>query len=129
MRLLLPIILAGLLSACGHTRDVVKPETVMVKQIEYVIKIPPKELLEIPTPVKDIDVDTAKQSDVARWLLANEERMKQLENMIIGIAKFFKTEQDKLNKQAEEENKKALEKSIDEQANFATDAINKPTKK
>jgi hypothetical protein len=129
MRLLLPIILAGLLSACGHTRDVVKPETVMVKQIEYVVKIPPKELLEIPAPVKDIDVDTAKQSDVARWLLANEERMKQLETMIIGIAKFFKTEQDKLSKQAEEENKKALEKSIDEQANFATDAINKPTKK
>lgn len=129
MKALFIITTAVLLTACAHTSESVKPETITVKQIEYVIKIPPKELLQIPPPVKDIDVDGAKQSDVARWILANEERTRQLENLILAIATFFKNEQDKLAKQAEEENKKALEKSIDDQSKVAADTINTPVKK
>jgi hypothetical protein len=125
----LVVVIALLLSACAHKQEPVKPEQVIAKQVEYVVRIPPNELLALPPAVKNLDVDNAKQSDIARWILLNEERTRALENMILGIATFFKLEQQKLDKQAEDENKKALEKSIDDQAKSADSAIEKPVKK
>jgi hypothetical protein len=113
------IVLAG----CGH--NPVKPETLVAKEIEYVVRIPPKELLTIPPAVADIDVDAAKQGDIAKWILANEERMRALENMIKEIGLFFKVEDEKLKKQAEEKNKKEAEKTIQQQADSAAGAISK----
>ena len=94
------IMLAVLLVGCGTTSELVKPEAKIIKQTEYVIKIPPAELMTLPPPVAKIDIDKALQSDIAAWLLANESRTKRLEDLLIGIAKFFVTEENKLKDQA-----------------------------
>lgn len=112
------IFVAILLTGCGH--NPIKPETRVAKEIEYVIRIPPKELLTIPPAVADIDVDNIKQGDVAKWILANEERVRALENIIKEIGLFFKVEDEKLQKQAEEKNKRELEKVIQQQADSAS---------
>lgn len=125
MKIVFAIFLAILLSACAHDKDIVKPEVRTVKQVEYVIKIPPKEAMELPPPLQEINVDTAKQSDIARLILGMEDRIRALENKLIEIASFFKAEQDKLNKQASEENKKALDKVLDDTANQAAKTIDK----
>jgi len=120
---------ALMMIGCAHKTEIVKPEITNVKQVEYVIRIPPKEVLEIPPQVANIDVDKAKQGDIARWLLVNEERMRLLENKLIEIASFFKVEQDKLNKQANEENKKALEKAAEDIAAKSSRTIDKDVKR
>jgi hypothetical protein len=99
MKLLLLLVSLVGLSACQTTPTVPpleKPEVVYVTKIEYVIRIPPKELLTVPEQVKPINIDAAKQSDIARWILANEERTLELERLIQQIAAFFDSEQKKL---------------------------------
>jgi len=81
------------LSACATTGAQLDKE--MIPVVKYVVKIPPAELLTPPPPVTPINPDTAKQSDVARWIIDNEVRTQQLEQLLIGIAQFFKNEQEK----------------------------------
>lgn len=88
------IIASIFLSACV---TVPPAEQNTVTRVDYVIKIPPKELITLPPTAKDINLDTATQADVASWLIAREERMQRLENMIRAIAEFFKSEQEALN--------------------------------
>lgn len=123
MKYILIFVASIFLVACGH--NPIKPETRVAKEIEYVIRIPPKELLTIPPAVADIDVDNIKQGDVAKWILANEERTRALENIIKEIGLFFKVEDEKLQKQAEEKNKKELEKVIQQQADSAASSAPK----
>jgi uncharacterized protein YjaG (DUF416 family) len=122
---LLPLVLVG----CGHTVDLVKPEVVIAKRVEYVIRIPPAESLSLPPAAPKIDVDTALQSDVATWLVSSEERTKALEDKLISISTFFKTEQEALAKKAEEENKKSDAEAIKAQADATNAALNKPIQK
>ena len=80
---------ALLLSGC-FTLPQKEPETVV--KVEYITKLPPKELLALPPknaqpPVND--KGEMMQSDIAVWVLEQEKRMRQLENMIIGIGKFY----------------------------------------
>jgi len=97
------------LSGCTwNNPDIVKPEPQIVRQVEYVIRIPPAQLLTLPLNAAKIDIDKAKQSDAAKMLIASEERMKQLENQIIGIGEFFTSESEKLNKKATEINAETL---------------------
>ena len=106
MRYLLIVLL---LSGCSWDSVFTKPETRTVKQIEYVIKVPPAESLTLPNAVKDIDVDAAKESDIARWLIEKEKYKLALEKKLISIAAFFKTEQEKLNDKAKAENLKNIQ--------------------
>jgi len=100
------IILPLLLSACCHISP--KPEARIIPKMEYVIKIPPAQLMQLPLKPTKIDVDKSdlKQSDIATFIVGSEEYTTQLENKLIGIAKFFADEQQKLNTQANKENSK-----------------------
>lgn len=82
----------------------VQPEPQIVKQTEYVVRIPPKELMTLPAPVPPIDVDTAKQSDVAAWVLQKEQYSRTLENMLKDVAGFFNTQQIQLDQAAKTQN-------------------------
>lgn len=119
------LIIALVLAGCGGTIPQVKPEAVTVVSTKYIVKIPPAELLTIPAKVPNIDVDTAKQSDIAKWMIAGEERTRALENLITGIASFFKTEQSKADDLAAQQNQEALKKASELQGNSATEAIKK----
>ena len=105
-------LIAITLVGCASDKNIVRPEPVVVKKIEYIVKIPPAELMVQPAKVQKIDVDAAKQSDVARWLLANEERMRALENQLREIAIFFSAEQTKADKDAADKNKAALQETL-----------------
>lgn len=95
MRTALALLLTALLAGCGH--DPVIPEKPEVVKTQYVIKVPPANLLTIPDQVPPITItETTKQSEVARWLADIDARTTALENQIIGIGKFFKDEQTKL---------------------------------
>lgn len=99
------LILALLLAGCGH--NPIKPEEKVVVKTEYVLKIPPKEMMTLPPEVQPINVQdpNLKQSDAAKWIGKNEERTNKLENMLIELAKFFNDEQAKLDEQAKKETK------------------------
>lgn len=87
-------------------------EPVTVKQVEYVVKIPPKELMTVPQQVEPVDLEAAKQSDIAAWIIRNEQRTKILEDMLRGLAQFFQLEQIKLDAEAAAKNSSA-KKSAD----------------
>ena len=124
--ILITLALCVSLSACLPAR--VKPvplEQQIVKQTEYVIKIPPAALMTLPTPVPNIDVDTAKQSDVADWLLAKEQYTRQLENMLKDIATFFNVQQAQLDAAANAQNIQLQQTATDAQKAEAADATKK----
>jgi hypothetical protein len=114
-----------LLSGCAHDIKTVKPEQQVANRVEYVIKVPPKEIMTIPAPVQKIDIDTAKQSDISKWLVASEERMKTLEDQIIALGAFFVNEQSKLDDKAKAENTTSSTTAINAQASEAGAAIAK----
>lgn len=123
------LILILALALVGCASDPPKPEQIIVKQTEYVMRIPPKELMTLPPAVEKIDIDAAKQSDIARWLIANEGRTTKLEELLKQIATFFTIEQAKLKDKADEENKKARESAAAAQDAATKDAIAKPVLK
>lgn len=98
--LLLSILLAG----CQQVP--VQPEQQVVSRVEYVIKLPPAEMMTLPAKPAKINADDVnlKQSDVAHWVDSKEDYTTQLENKLIAIAKFFTGEQQKLDEQAKKEN-------------------------
>ena len=99
------ILAAALLSACA-TKPAEKPEVTIAPRVEYVVKVPPAELLELPKAPAPIDVDRATQADVARWVAANEKWINETRNRFIEIAKFLRDEQQKLDAVAKEANDK-----------------------
>lgn len=104
----LALILAPLLlAACASTHELPKPEVLVAERIEYVVRIPPAELMNVPPPPANIDVETATQATVANWLILNEEYINSLRNRIIEIAKFLKQQQDELNDEAKNKNLEA----------------------
>lgn len=123
MKVALALISVVALAGC-QTIPVEKPEPRLIPQTEYVLRIPPKELLTLPPQVPNINVDEAKQSDVARWILLSEERTRLLENMLIELATFFKLEQLKLNEEAKKKNDEALKKAAEEDASRAGASAN-----
>jgi hypothetical protein len=59
MRFIITLLLALSVTSCAFL-DRVKPEPPIVTKQEYIVKIPPAELLKIPPKVADLDVDNAK---------------------------------------------------------------------
>lgn len=96
-------VLCLFLAGCATVHKPPPVEQQTIVKMEYVMRIPPKELLTIPPEVPNINVDNALQSDVAKWITLNETRMNQLEDMIKNIARFFKKEQDTLDKKAKDQ--------------------------
>ena len=99
MKFIFSIIAAVLIGGCASASHIaVEPKTVI--KTEYIVRIPPAELLTPPVKVAniDIDIDTAQQSDVARWLNAQQDRMDSFESKLRGVAIFLRNEQEKLSK-------------------------------
>lgn len=119
------LFLTLILSACITNPSLPDPEQILVKQTEYVVRIPPRELMALPVSIGKIDVDKAKQSDIAQWVLKSEDRTRTLENMIIEIGKFLRIEERKLEEEASVKNRAALEAAANEQADFAKKAAAK----
>lgn len=108
MKALLALAVSVALVGCATTKHVAEqPEVTIAERVEYVIKVPPAELLELPKPPAMIDIDKATQADVARWVMANERWMNELQNRFIEVARFMRDEQVKLDALAKELNEKA----------------------
>ena len=90
------IVCTAILCACNTVKPVPLALPV-ITQTQYVIKIPPAELMTLPAKVKDINVDTATQAEVAQWLIDNEKYTTQCTNQLKDIAVFFVTQQNQLN--------------------------------
>jgi|SRR5579859_881709 len=124
--ILITLALCVSLSACIPAR--VKPvplEKQIITQTEYVIKIPPAQLMTLPAPVAPINVDTAKQSDVAAWLLLKEQYTRSLENQLKDIATFFTGQQAQLDQTAAAQNIQQKQLSDAAQAAETADAAKK----
>lgn len=106
-KILLALVILSL-GAC-KTIEVIPPEHRTVKEVEYIVRVPPAETTTLPKKPEPIDVDAASQSEVAGWLIARESYTLQLENMLKRIAEFLLDEQAKLDAKAAEENRLARE--------------------
>lgn len=99
------ILVATSLAGCfGTTPTLPKVEEKIVTKVEYVVKIPPKELMTLPAKPASIDTSTATQRDVAAWIISNEEYINTLVNQFIGVSKFLVDEQSKADEKAKQEN-------------------------
>lgn len=100
------LLVALFLTGCIFTNPIVPTEPKVVKEVNYVIKVPPKESLDIPVPVKKVDVDSpnVSQADVATYIVNLYKQNLDLTNKLVSISKFFNDEQQKLNTKAAEEN-------------------------
>jgi hypothetical protein len=113
------------LAGCATIPPKVPLEHQIVTQTEYVIKIPPAALMKLPPPVPNINVDTAKQSDVAAWILQKEQYTRELENQLKDIAQFFMAQQGQLDQAAQTQNVQQAEAAAAADAQNAKDANKK----
>lgn len=99
------ILVATSLAGCfGTTPTLPKVEEKIVTKVEYVVKIPPKELMTLPAKPAHIDTSKATQRDVAAWIIANEEYINTLINKLIGVSQFLVDEQLKADERAQQQN-------------------------
>lgn len=126
MKALYTLIAVTLLVGCASTPDIVPTEKVVIKEVEYVVRIPPPELMTLPQEVPDLNVDSADQADVAEWFLMKEQYTRELENLLMSIAKFFINSQDELNNQAAEENSAARAEAEAANNNLMNEANRRP---
>lgn len=110
--LLIILAFSMLLAGCKTIGDTIPEEHRTVKEVEYLVRIPPKELLTLPEPVADIDVDTASQAEVAKWIINKEEYTLGVENLLRQVAEFLSKEQADADAEAEEENRRAHEAAL-----------------
>lgn len=95
MKLLITLLLAISLLGCAAWKPE-KIEPLVVVQHEYILRIPPAEVMLLPPEVPQLDVDKAEQGDVAKWLYLYKDRMLALEGKLREVAKFLVDEQSKL---------------------------------
>ena len=104
MNKIIPVLCVFLLVGCETIPDQIPEERRTIVQKEYIVKIPPAELVTLPERPANIDVETADQADAALWTIQRESYLLKLENMLIEIGKFFEEEQKKLDEKAFDEN-------------------------
>lgn len=129
-RLIFILLLSLGLSGCwfSFTKQE-QPALNVVPHVQYVIKVPPAESLSLPPPADKIDVDAAKnQSEIAKWILSSEKRSRLLEDKLISISSFFKSEQDKLDELAAKQNADALVEANKQQKEDTAAALAKKVK-
>jgi hypothetical protein len=97
------LIMALVLAGCC-TNPIIPTEPKIVKEVSYVVRIPPKESLELPAAIPKVDVSKATQADAANFILSQAEQITTLTNKLINIAKFLSEEQAKLDLKARDEN-------------------------
>ena len=86
MKIILTLILAMLITGCA-TRPVKEPQ-ILVKY-KYVVTSIPSEMLEIPVPVRELDLSTATDQDAARWIISSEKRSLELEAKLKAIKSYL----------------------------------------
>ena len=84
MKLLAIIASAALLTGCASLCE--KPE--MIVKTEVIKMKIPEALMEVPAYSKNIDVETATQADVSKFIVETEKRMYELERKLEEIKKF-----------------------------------------
>lgn len=109
MKTILLAVCVAALSACTTVPDRPVPEQKFAERIEYVVRIPPENLLVLPKPPAPIDLKTATEATVAKWILDNEDYLNKLRSQIVGIGKFLKDTQVELEKEAQAKNAQALD--------------------
>ena len=115
-------LIAVLLTLGGCATDNVQPAPRVVVETHYVVRLPPKELTTLPPKVPNIDVDKADQAQVSGWLLQKEQYTRTLENMLVGIGKFFVDQQAAADAQAAAETAKSKADAEKQQQQDAIDA-------
>jgi len=123
MKKLLIIALAASLTACGI--NPVKPERQTVKEVSYIVAVPPKELTTLPAKVPNIDVDVADQATAADWLLKKEKYTRDVEDLMTGMAQYLVDLQAKLDEKAKADNAAAIKAADEYDANAAKRASEK----
>jgi len=97
------LILALFLAGCC-TNPIIPTEPRLIKEVSYVVRIPPKETIELPAPIPKVDVSKATQADAAKFILDQASQITTLTNKLISVAKFLSEEQSKLDVKAKDEN-------------------------
>lgn len=108
MKSIASLILCAALVGCSTCPP--KVEQQIVKQTEYIIRIPPAETMTLPAAVETPDPQKSTQKDVAKYVNNLEGQIVALQNKLIEIAKFFEDEKAKLAKEAAEKNKASATK-------------------
>ena len=77
-----------LLVLVGCAQTPIQPPPVVITKVERVVTLPPVELLTPPPAVDKLDVEKASQADVADWIVRVVQRMRQLDQQLLDIAKW-----------------------------------------
>ena len=123
-RTLLALTTVLALGACASVPAPVTLEQQVVKQTEYVVRIPPAQLMTLPPRPADIDPDKADQAAVASWLISKEQYTVTLENQLKDIAGFFVTQQTQLDSSAASQNAQFKALAAKQQAQEGVRLIN-----
>jgi hypothetical protein len=105
------LIAVFLLTAC-ETNPIIPTEPKVIKEVNYIVRVPPKESLELPQPIPKTDLSKATQADAAAFILSQSEQITSLTNKLINIAKFLSEEQAKLDLKAKDENAKFKKEAL-----------------
>lgn len=84
MKKLLILTLILLLTGCS-TFPTVQPEASVVVKYKYVVTEIPAELMSVPDPMYQLNLETATDKDAATWLVDSERRAKIIEERLKSI--------------------------------------------
>ena len=107
MKILSALFLMLVITGCSTTHELPPVEQKVAERVEYLVRVPPAELLELPVEPVAVDVDKASQADIARWLIENEKYVREIKRRLVEIAKFLKNEQSKADEEAKKKNTEA----------------------
>lgn len=84
MKLVLSSLAIALLMGCAQ-----QPKTEVVVRNEYIVRTAPDQLKKLPSYPEPIDVATADQVALARWINRTEGYLNELEAMIVNLISFY----------------------------------------
>jgi hypothetical protein len=93
------LVLLATLTAC-KTYTPIPDEKLTVTKTVYLVKTPDAKLITLPPKPANVDLSTATQYDIAKWIVARDQYTTTLENQIIEIAKFLSDEATKAKEQS-----------------------------
>ena len=75
-----------LLSGCAST---IQKESDVVTEYKYIVATPPKQFVELPVKVDNIDPSNATEKDLALWIAKSAERSIKMENNLKAIKEYY----------------------------------------